>query len=140
MALASMDARTTVMLRYLPNNYTADLVLQMLDNEGFSGLFDFFYLPIDLKTQAYLGYAFINLVHPSHVYAFWQVFNCYADWVIPSRKICQVTWSEAQGRQAFEERYRNSPLLHHSVADSCKPRLFQNGRRIPFTPPTKPPK
>merc|ERR1712113_1012642 len=63
----TIGSRTTVMLRNLPNHYTADLVLAMLDAEGFAGLFDFLYLPIDLKSHACLGYAFINLVHPSHV-------------------------------------------------------------------------
>merc|ERR1740120_653118 len=56
----SAGTRTTVMLRNLPNNYTAALVLEMLDKEGFAGLYDFFYLPIDMKSHACLNYCHVK--------------------------------------------------------------------------------
>jgi hypothetical protein len=34
------------------------------------------------------------------------------------------------------ELYRNSPVMHHSVPDACKPILLRNGVRIPFPAPT----
>merc|ERR1711990_728380 len=55
----SVGNRTTVMLRNLPNRYTAAMVLALLDAEGFAGLYDFFYLPVDLKSDVCFGYAFI---------------------------------------------------------------------------------
>lgn len=136
--------RTTVMLRNLPNNYTSTMVLAMLDQEGFAGLYDFFYLPIDFKSHACLGYAFINLVDPSYVPAFWNKFHGYSNWILPSRKICSVTWSGPhQGLEAHAERYRNSPLMHESIPDGYKPMMFKagvQGVRVPFAPPTKAPR
>eukprot|EP00913_Durusdinium_trenchii_P034625 g32394.t1 len=54
--------RTTVMLRNLPNNYTREMFLEMLDSEGFRGSYDFVYLPCDFHRKANLGYAFVNMV------------------------------------------------------------------------------
>ena len=50
------------MLRNLPNNYTRDMFLSLLDEEGLSELYDFVYLPMDFCRDANLGYAFVNLV------------------------------------------------------------------------------
>merc|ERR1740127_314551 len=70
--------RTTVMLRNLPNNYSRAMFLSMLDSEGFSGAYDFVYLPIDFCSRACLGYAFVNLLDASIVPNFWQTFDGYS--------------------------------------------------------------
>mmetsp|Transcript_70764 Transcript_70764/g.185513 ORF Transcript_70764/g.185513 Transcript_70764/m.185513 type:complete len:412 (+) Transcript_70764:75-1310(+) len=135
------DERTTVMLRNLPNNYTRAMVLNLLDNEGFKGKYDFFYLPIDFKTNACLGYAFINLTCSSMVPGFWKVFEGFSRWALPSRKVCGVTWSGPhQGLQAHVDRYRNSPVMHPSVPEECRPLIFADGQRVPFVAPCKEPK
>merc|ERR1740121_1688927 len=54
--------RTTIMLRNLPNDYTRDMVLDLLDRNGFLRCYDFVYLPVDFKRKAGLGYAFVNMV------------------------------------------------------------------------------
>ena len=41
-----------VMLRNLPNNYTRDMFLSLLDEQGLSGLYDFVYLPMDFCRDA----------------------------------------------------------------------------------------
>lgn len=134
----SDDGRTTVMLRNLPNNYTRSMLLQMLESEGFGSLCNFVYLPIDFRTQAALGYAFVNVVSPEVVPHFWSVFDGFTNWAIPSRKVCYVSWCEPnQGLEAHIDRYRSSPVMHGSVPDEYKPVLLQNGCRIPFPKPTK---
>lgn len=137
----AVEERTTVMLRNLPNNYTREMLIAMLDGEGFEGLYDFIYLPIDFLTQACLGYAFVNLVQPSVVQDFWAKFEGFCNWVLPSKKICGVTWSGPhQGREAHVDRYRNSPVMHPSVPETYKPLIFEAGRRVPFPPPSKAPR
>jgi hypothetical protein len=139
MACSLKDARTTVMLRNLPNNYTQAMVLKLLESKGFgSSTYNFFYLPIDFQTRVALGYAFVDLAHPSLVQRFWEVFDGFSDWVLPSRKVCFVSWCEpSQGVEAHIERYRNSPVMHDSVPDEHKPLLLENGCRVPFPEPTK---
>jgi len=135
------ERRTTVMLRNLPNDYSRQTLLDMLDMDGFAGLYDFIYLPIDFKTQACLGYAFVNLTRPDVAAAFWAKFDGYTDWAVPSKKIGKVTWSGPhQGWAAHVGRYRNSPVMHPSVPEHYKPLIFSDGKVAEFPAPTKPPK
>lgn len=130
--------RTTVMLRNLPNNYTRMTLLKLLNAEGFIGQYDFVYLPMDFKTHASLGYAFVNLVSPEQAASFWSTFEGFSKWVASSQKVCSVSWScPYQGLNAHIERYRNSPVMHEDVPDDYKPMMFQNGARSAFPAPTK---
>lgn len=128
----------TLMLRNLPNNYTRVMLLSLLDSEGFSGQYDFVYLPIDFKSHASLGYAFVNLSTTQAAERCWKVFEGFNKWVVPSSKVCSVNWSTPfQGLDAHVERYRNSPVMHEHVPDEYKPMLLSEGKRLPFPPPTK---
>jgi RNA recognition motif 2 len=42
--------KTTLMVRNIPNKYTQDMMIQMI-NERFRGTYDFFYLPIDFTVS-----------------------------------------------------------------------------------------
>jgi hypothetical protein len=132
---------TTVMLRNLPNNYSRTMVLQMLNDNGFTGCYDFFYLPMDFKSTACLGYAFVNLIDARTAAVFWKTFDGFSNWLVPSKKVCSVCWSGPhQGLVAHIERYRNSPVMHPSVPDEYKPLAFMDGVRVVFPAPTKAPR
>lgn len=136
--LHSGEARTTVMLRNMPNNYSRKMLIELMDSEGFAGQFDFVYLPIDFETKACLGYAFINMIDSASAMRFWQVFDGFCRWAIPSRKVSGVSWSGPhQGLEAHVERYRNSSIMSDSTPDEYKPAIFRNGVRIPFPVPTR---
>ena len=53
---------TTLMIHNLPTTLSQEDVRDQLDNDGFGKLFDFLYVPFNLKTMSICGYAFINLV------------------------------------------------------------------------------
>lgn len=131
--------RSTVMLRNMPNNYTREMLLELIDAMGFEACYDFAYLPIDFKSQAGLGYAFINFINSAEAQRCFDDFEGFSDWKVPSEKVCTVTWgSPYQGFEAHVERYRNSPVMHHSIPDEWKPVLFDSeGLRAAFPPPTK---
>jgi len=131
-------ARTTVMIRNMPNNYTRAMLLEMINSKGFRGQYDFVYMPVDFVTEVALGYAFINFHKPEQAESFWNTFDGYTDWVIPSRKICTMSWGDPhQGLWPNVERYRNSPVMHERVPDVYKPVLYMDGVRVPFPMPTK---
>jgi len=134
---ARWDERTTLMLRNLPNEYTRAMLLQLLDSEGFFGMYDFVYLPVDFQSWKGLGYAFVNLVsHADAEYARAH-FDGFNAWVVRSVKVCKVSWGEPlQGLVAHCERYRNSPVMHESVPEYVKPAVFFNGQRRSFPTPT----
>jgi len=130
--------RTTAMLRNLPPEYTSQMLLDLLNTEGFSGLYTFVYLPIDFRTGQSFGYGFIDFVDATAVEKFRQHFDGFTTWAVPSTRICEVCWSEPlQGLDVHIERYRNSPMMHESVSDMFKPMMFKDGVRVPFPPPTK---
>lgn len=131
---------TTVMMRNIPNNMTSEMLLDLVNTEGFSGSYDFFYLPMDFKNMVGLGYCFVNLLDPDVAKRFHAHFSGFDDWGprVASEKVCEVTWSNAlQGKDAHVERYRNSPVMHESMPDEAKPMLFTDGERIAFPEPTK---
>jgi len=132
------ERRTTVMMRNIPLNYSRDMLLEMLDGEGFRGQYDFVYMPVDFRTKAGLGYAFVNLVDASLVRGFWAAFEGFSRWVLPTSKVCALGWSKPyQGLRANLQRYRNSSVMHGSVPDECKPVLFVDGERTAFPRPTR---
>jgi len=134
----SATGRSTMMMRNVPNNYTREMLLSMLNNYGFSGKYDFVYLPHDFDRSANLGYAFVNLVSDEAVHAFWRKFDGFKRWTLPSAKVCRVSWSGPhQGLAAHVERYRNSPVMHRSVPDEYRPVVFTDGVRQPFPCPTR---
>jgi RNA recognition motif-containing protein len=136
---ASTEWRTTVMLRNLPNNYTREMLLEHLDSLGFSGRYNFFYMPIDFNSEASLGYAFVNLTTPEYAQLLMATFDGFHDWVIPTRKKCIVNWSHPhQGLESNIERYRNSPVMHKDVPDAFQPAMFdETGMRVRFPQPRK---
>jgi len=131
--------RTTVMIRNMPNNYTRNMLLELVDSMGFAGNYDFAYLPVDFQSQAGLGYAFINFRSVADANLCFERFEGFSNWTVPSEKVCTVTWSSpTQGLESHIERYKNSPVMHHSLPDEWKPVLLQNGMRVAFPPPSKP--
>eukprot|EP00425_Heterocapsa_triquetra_P033342 CAMPEP_0195100958 /NCGR_PEP_ID=MMETSP0448-20130528/64831_1 /TAXON_ID=66468 /ORGANISM="Heterocapsa triquestra, Strain CCMP 448" /LENGTH=239 /DNA_ID=CAMNT_0040136195 /DNA_START=61 /DNA_END=780 /DNA_ORIENTATION=+ len=133
-AMPPTDDRTTIMLRNLPNNYTRDMFLEMLDAEGFDGRYDFVYLPIDFKTKAGVGYAFVNAVDNATAQELWTTFEGYNKWVLPTSKKCYVSWSNPnlQGARKNVQRWRNSSVMHGGVPDEYKPCIFKDGVRAKF--------
>mmetsp|Transcript_64769 Transcript_64769/g.163038 ORF Transcript_64769/g.163038 Transcript_64769/m.163038 type:complete len:427 (+) Transcript_64769:69-1349(+) len=129
---------TTVMMRNIPNDYTGTMLLDLLNERGFEGLYNLVYLPMDYHRKAGFGYAFIDFLSTEEAQRFRETFEGFSDWGLVSHKICNVSWSDAlQGVQAHIDRYRNSPVMHDAVPDEFKPMLFENGQRVPFPAPTK---
>jgi hypothetical protein len=135
---APREWRTTVMIRSMPNYYTRTMVLELVDKMGFAGLYDFVYVPVDFQSQTGLGYALVDFGSSSDAQLCFERFEGFTNWATPSDTVCTVAWScPTQGRDAHIERYRNSPVMHHSLPDEWRPVLFQNGMRIAFPSPSK---
>jgi len=135
---AAPVANTTVMMRNIPNNYNREMVLELLDTEGFKAQYDFVYLPMDFHRMAGLGYAFVNLVSNDVAEKVKVHFEGFSNWKLASQKVCEVSWGEPlQGLDAHLERYKNSPVMHEDVPDKYKPVLYVNGSRVPFPTATK---
>jgi hypothetical protein len=129
---------TTLMLRNIPNSYSRNMLIEMLDKEGFSGYYDLVYMPVDCGRHVGLGYAFVNWISSDAAETARQTFQGFTRWNNTSQKVCEVSWSgPLQGLWQHIEQYRNSPVMHDSVPECYKPALFQGGLRQPFPCPTK---
>lgn len=130
--------QTTIMLRKLPLTYTRKLLLDLLDSEGFKGRYDFVYLPSNFETSLGFGYAFVNFSSEDDAEFARQHFEGFNKWATESQEVCETSWSDPyQGLAANVERYRNSPVMHESIADEYKPIIFLGGVRQTFPAPTK---
>lgn len=128
------ETRTTLMIRNIPNKYTQCSVLEEI-NVNHSGLYDFFYLPIDFKNRCNVGYAFINFIDARDVAAFFEEFSGSRWKNFNSEKICAVTFARIQGKASMITRFQNSSLLEKD--DEYRPLLFSSsgpnkGRPEPF--------
>lgn len=129
---------STVMLRNLPNDYTRDMLVRLLETKGFRSRFDFVYYPIDFSRASGLGYAFVNFVTHDDAHHAMEVFANFDDWEVPSVKVLQLSWSmPLQGLAANIERYRNNAIMHPDVPEHFKPLVFKNGHPVPFPFPTR---
>jgi len=88
---------TTVMLRHIPNKYTQASLLNELNRMGFSGRYDFFYLPMDVHNRTNVGYAFINFLTPQDALRFSRTLTNYKFQQHSSQKIATVSPAHVQG-------------------------------------------
>mmetsp|Transcript_2949 Transcript_2949/g.7517 ORF Transcript_2949/g.7517 Transcript_2949/m.7517 type:complete len:494 (-) Transcript_2949:125-1606(-) len=131
---------TTLMLRNLPLGLTRSELIQELDSAGFSGRYNFVYLPVDFTHRRSLGYA---LVTPTTFPDAEQMLQAFQDRPLPSTdgtpSNCSARWSEPpQSLVEQIERYRNSPVMHPKMPEEYKPLMFMNGQQVAFPRPTKP--
>jgi len=122
------DTRTTIVIRGLAGTLSQVDFLQVMDSESLR--YDFVYLPTDFKRNVRFGYAIVNFMSASAACTACSVLACHPGWT--------VEWSEShQGLDALTQRYRNSTVMHESVADVHKPLIFVDGVRASFPAPTE---
>jgi len=136
---ADISSCTTVVMQGVPGCYTRDMLLGLFADLGFSERIDFVFVPTDFSTGENLAHAYVNLVSPLDAAAFLDAFDGFSRWHSSwCTQACEVVWScFEQGFKQNVERYRNSPVMHPSVPDSCRPVILLKGVRQRFPSPTK---
>merc|ERR1711972_1062198 len=130
---------TTVMIRNIPNDYTRDMLLEIIDSiVDLEKQYDFVYLPYDFRRKSGFGYAFLNMVSFDACKRIKQILNGYKTWKKNSKKEVEVNWAHpVQGRDAHVKLYRNSSVMHDDVSDEYKPAIYEKGKRVSFPSPTR---
>jgi hypothetical protein len=95
------------MIKNIPNKYTQKMLLERLDEEHATH-YDFLYLPIDLKNNCNVGYAFINMTDPLYVLALFEDMNGRNWERFHSEKICELTYGRLQGKQSLVDNFSHS--------------------------------
>ncbi|XP_075092553.1 protein MEI2-like 2 [Nicotiana tabacum] len=121
--MSGEDSRTTLMIKNIPNKYTSKMLLTAID-ETHKNTYDFLYLPIDFKNKCNVGYAFINMVSPSNIISFYEVFNGKKWEKFNSEKVASLAYARIQGKAALVGHFQNSSLMNEDRR--CRPILFRS--------------
>lgn len=105
---------TTLMIKNIPIRFLQADMLKLL-NRNNRGKYDYFYLPMDLKTQCSVGFAFINFVDPLFILDFYLEFNCmrWSD-VMPfcnSNKMGEIVYANMQGLDEIKKELLNKNIM-----------------------------
>jgi len=122
---------TTMMLRNIPNKYTQNTLLQEIDDFGFLGSYNFFYLPMDVHNRSNVGYAFINFILPADAERFRRVFGDHRFQKFQSRKISSVCSAHVQGLDENLKHFENRAVTH-ARNDQYRPIVFKGNLRVDF--------
>ena len=114
--LSLEDQRSTMMIKNIPNKFTREKLLEIID-KNFNGTYDLFILPKDGNKNRNFGYAFINFISSYSIPYFYFVFNG-KKWVdTNSNKICEITYSKIQGRSELISHYPNKIIYFNDKLD-----------------------
>ncbi|RLM84864.1 hypothetical protein C2845_PM04G21100 [Panicum miliaceum] len=111
--------RTTLMIRHLPNDFTKQRLMSIIDehcfieNEkiapgGVKSEYDFLYVPIDFRTLANKGYAFVNLTSPDAARRLWEHLHGHRWEVRRCGKTCAVDYGAVQGLDRLVDHFARS--------------------------------
>lgn len=122
---------TTMMLRNIPNKYTQNSLLKEINEHGFAGTYDFFYLPMDVHNRSNVGYAFINFENPAEAERFHTSFANHRFRRFHSRKIGSVCVAHVQGLNANLRHFENRAVTQ-ARNDQYRPLVLSGQQRMDF--------
>ncbi|CDW82003.1 UNKNOWN [Stylonychia lemnae] len=122
------ESRTTIMIRNIPNKFKQMTLLEMI-NERHQNKYDYFYLPMDLKTQCNVGYAFINFVHPIYILDFFLEFQSI-EWQntthdCKSVKISKLAFANIQGKDELVQHHFDKNIMK-KTEEQIKPLVLES--------------
>eukprot|EP00440_Ansanella_granifera_P024089 gb/GFBE01026166.1/.p1 GENE.gb/GFBE01026166.1/~~gb/GFBE01026166.1/.p1 ORF type:complete len:349 (+),score=26.44 gb/GFBE01026166.1/:1-1047(+) len=97
--------QTTVMVKHVPIKYTQRKLLREIMSDGFQGCLDFIYLPMDPRSRANRGFAFVNLDLPETAERFYQTYHGKCFRCFEAEKPLEVSAAELQGFEANAEHH-----------------------------------
>lgn len=101
---------TTVMIRGIPCGFTQEQLLDMINQSGLQGKYDFFYLPRAGNSVSNLGYAFVNFTDAASAMACATALHGLS--LDPSRssKVCTIFPAHIQGYNNLKKRFRRTAM------------------------------
>ncbi|CAL5063202.1 unnamed protein product [Urochloa decumbens] len=113
------SCNTSLMIRNLPNDFRRTRLMQIIDqhccleNEkvtsgGIKSEFDFLYLPMDFRTGANKGYAFVNLTTPEAARRLHDHLHGHRWKVNGSGKTCEVDQADVEGLDDLVKNFSQS--------------------------------
>lgn len=104
------EGATTLMMRGIPCGLTTENLIDIVDNAGFKGRYNFFYLPSDAKKKANLGYCFINFIDAHSAEQCTAAFKGVRLAPLRSAKSCSVAPASIQGLARLSEHFKYTTM------------------------------
>ena len=114
--LSLEDRRSTIMIKNIPNKFTREKLLGLID-KNFEGAYDLFIMPKDGNKNRNFGYAFVNFISSYYLPYFYYMFNGKKWTDTNSKKICEITYSKIQGRHELISHYPNKIIFFNDILD-----------------------
>mmetsp|Transcript_24121 Transcript_24121/g.39295 ORF Transcript_24121/g.39295 Transcript_24121/m.39295 type:complete len:235 (-) Transcript_24121:24-728(-) len=102
----------TVMIKNIPCRCSTEEVLAAVDQMGFEGSYDFFYLPMNRRHRQGIGYAFINFQEKGTAAVFKDAMCGYQFPGRNSKKVVHVAVAQLQGRQEVDAYFSRTQVMH----------------------------
>jgi len=124
---------TTMMIRNMPGRYSQNDLMSDLEQLGLAGTYNFLYIPIDKRTAANVGYAFVNFVDASWARMCAERFEGYrfSHQKRSSQKLGTVSVAFLQGLEKNLQHYENTavnmsrdkrrkPVVMANISQACR--------------------
>lgn len=125
--LNKQDIRTTIMIKNIPNKFTREMLISIIDYK-FKGCYDLFIFPQDANKCKNFGYGFINFIHPFYIPYFYFLFDHNTWSGTNSKKICELSYSKIQGKNQLLKHYPKKIIFVNMEGEKFKnnviPKLF----------------
>lgn len=125
---------TTLMIKNIPVKFLQGDMLTLID-KNFTGKYDYFYLPMDLKTQCSVGFAFINMLHPLYILDFFLEFHQirWSDHVplCNSGKYGEIVYANVQGIEQIKQQLYDKNIMKKND-QNIKPIFHEHFRADPL--------
>lgn len=116
------DSRLTLMLKNIPNGFTQSFLLEVLDS-FVKNQYDFFYMPVDFKTNCNLGFGYVSMINTQSVVSLYNALN-HKRWPnTPSTKICEVNYARMQGRSDMQKLCKDWAIMQ--LPEKYRPVFFE---------------
>lgn len=119
-----LSGYTTIMMRHIPCRYSQGKLAREVNYYGFKGQYDYFYLPMDRRSQSNRGFAFINFLSAEIAEAFYQTFHGKRLQHFNSDKVLMIVPADHQGFEENAAHYLDT--LSHKSASQYKPLFFRS--------------
>lgn len=102
--ILGLDKRTSIIIKNIPENLTSQQFKQIVTN--FSPFFDFFYIPMKIRTRKKLRVAFLNVLNCSYIVPIYMGLIYKTKFIYSSPDIeMEICYSKVQGKNQLIQRF-----------------------------------
>jgi len=117
----------------LPKELTREDLLEVLDKRGFSGYYDFVFVPTDTTKSCSLGFALVNLTRHAYGLSLAAQLHGFNTWgICTSATPCDVEWSVVQGFAENVQHFHRHCGSGEGASSEGSPLVFSKGLQIPL--------